>query len=197
MEHATRNSPPSGGRLEASEDLLRDVLARMRQGDEQGLEAAEQALGAHPDDARLHFLRGSILAGLQRYAEARQAMQTSVNLAPGFAIARFQLGLLVLCGGDAIGAETAWGPLHLLPEGAPLRLFVEGLDAMIRDEFEPAIRRLRDGIARNQENEPLNRDMSMLIDAMQASLDNAADAPPQASGAQLLLQQYASKDKTR
>ena len=56
-----------------------------------------------------------------------------------------------------------------------------------RHEFEPAIQLLKDGIARNSEIEPMNRDMSMLIDAMRP-LPPEIDAamPPALSGAAVL-----------
>lgn len=196
MTNAEPNGPSPGRASEASEDLLRNVLAQVRQGEAEGLAATEQALRTHPGDARLQFLRGSILAGQQRYVEAREAMQTAVNLAPGYMIARFQLGLLALCARDAIGAATAWGPIHLLPANAPLRLFSEGLEAMTRDEFEAAIERLRAGIAVNQENQALIRDMTMLIEAMQATAAQPSEAAAELSGTQLLLRQFGSRDRT-
>ncbi|MEI9930276.1 MAG: hypothetical protein WDM89_06925 [Rhizomicrobium sp.] len=59
------------------------------------------------------------------------------------------------------------GPLYALPESSFLRDFVAGLSHLIRDEFDDAIHALRKGIAKNSENPPMNRDMEMLIAAIQ------------------------------
>ena len=79
-----------------------------------GLAATDAALADYPADPRLLFLRGSLLAGLQRYDEARAAIAGAVELAPEFAIARFQLGFLQLTSGAAREAETTWAPLRRL-----------------------------------------------------------------------------------
>jgi hypothetical protein len=169
------------------------VLEQARIGSREGLEAVDRLMRDFPRDGRLHFLRGSFLASLENYAEARKAMEAAVELAPGFAIARFQLGFLILTSGDPAGAEAVWGPLHLLAMDDPLRLFVRGLGHFIRDEFEPAVLLLREGIARNTQNEPLNRDMNLLIDAALNRTVEAKEEESSVSAAHLLLKQYSTK----
>jgi len=174
---------------ECPEDLLSEVMATAQASDEDGLAATDQALRTHAGDARLHFLRGSLLAGLKRYDEARQAMGRAVQIAPTFAVARFQLGLLELTSGQAEAAEATWGPLQDLPEHHYLRLFAAGLGRLIRDDFPGTIALLMEGIENNDENLPLNRDMQMMIAEAQKKLDEAAGEEP-SSAAQLLLQRF-------
>jgi len=130
------------------------------------LDAAERLSGEYPADPRLHFLRGSMLAAERRYPEAHAAMSRAIEVAPGYAIARFQLGLLELSSGDPAAALGTWAPLQALDEDNPLRLFSAGLEHMARDEFEAARAKLEQGIALNQENPALNRDMRMVIAEM-------------------------------
>lgn len=147
------------------------------------------ALTRYPNDARLHFLRGSLLAGRQDFDAAKIAMRQAVDLAPDYAVARFQLGFLLFTSGDIYAAQETWGPLHSLPPGHYLRLFVDGLCHLIRDEFKEAVQALRDGIAKNRENPPMNRDMQMIVDEIGRKSDVASRDPQ--SSVELLLQQSA------
>ena len=158
------------------------------------LAQVDRLLQDYPDDPRLHFLRGSILAGIGRHIEAMPALRRAVELAPDFAIARFQLGFFQLTSGEAGNALGTWGPLALLPEEHYLRIFVTGLTHLIRDEFREADARLREGIAVNQENLPLNRDMQLIIDQIQPLLaENAtAQVSGDASATSFLLDQLSS-----
>jgi len=114
---------------------------------------------ATPFPARLAACRNR---PADRGAKSRSRRRSSSR--PIFAIARFQLGFFQLTSGEATDALSTWGPLALLPEGHYLRTFRCGLTYLIRDEFGPAIEQLRLGIAANEENLPLNRDMQLIID---------------------------------
>jgi tetratricopeptide (TPR) repeat protein len=98
------------------------ALKAMERDNHDALLAIEDLLAAYRRDPRLHFLRGSVLASLKRYDEAMPAMQQAIEIAPDFAIARFQLGLLQLTSGLAAPALTTWGRLALLPEDHYLSL---------------------------------------------------------------------------
>jgi tetratricopeptide (TPR) repeat protein len=160
-----------------SEAELQELMAAMQSDAGDELEQADRLISDYPDDPRLHFLRGSILASIGRPIEALPALRQAVELAPDFAIARFQLGFFQLTSGEAANALSTWGPLALLPEDNYLRMFVAGLTHLIRDEFEQAIVQLRAGIAVNDENPPLNRDMQLIIEQASAL---AAGAGPEA-----------------
>jgi tetratricopeptide (TPR) repeat protein len=157
-----------------------------------GLAAVDRLQAKYPDDPRLAFLRGSLLAGIGRPFEAVAALRRAVELAPDFAIARFQLGFFQLTSGEAGAALESWGPLALLPDDHYLRHFVGGLTYLIRDEFAPAVVLLETGIAANQENLPLNADMRLIIDQIKA-LDRPASPAAQdseASATSFLLDQF-------
>ena len=175
------------------QDMLQPVLAQMQQDGERALASLDELAGLYPDDARLPFLKGSVLAGLERYAEARLAMQKAVRIAPAYALARFQLGLLELSSGEADAARATWGPLLDLPADSVLNLFVRGLEIMLAGDFPAAIALLEDGIARNTDLQPMNRDMGLMIDRMREKLDET-DGPGIESGTHFLLRQYSLKD---
>lgn len=123
----------------------------------------EDLLGTYPDDPRLHFMLGSVLAGKSRPIEAHQAMKKAVEIAPAFAIARYQLGFFELTSGEPQLALSTWGPLLAESEDNYLRVFVEGMTYLIRDEFAETIEKFERGISLNQENEPLNNDIRLLM----------------------------------
>jgi tetratricopeptide (TPR) repeat protein len=180
---------------ECPEERLSQVLQVAASDDARGLKALDELLAEYPNDGRLHFLQGSLLAGAQRYPEAREAMARAVEVAPGFALARFQYGLLELTSGNAVAAQDILLPLETLPTDHHLRLFASGLNRLMRDEFAATIEQLEHGIAQNTENLPLNRDMQMLIDECRKKLDEQAAEPEVTSAAQLLLNQFGKGTK--
>lgn len=131
----------------------------------------EGLIARYPDDPRLHFMLGSVQAGNNRPIEAHAALSRAVELAPDFAIARYQLGFFQLTSGEADHALSTWGPLLALPENHYLRVFVEGMVHLIRDEFAQAIERMEAGIVLNEENLPLNNDIRLLIDQCRSLAD--------------------------
>jgi len=170
----------------ALEAIKRDAAA--------GLGDVERLLDRYPGDHRLHFLRGSLLAGLSRYDAARRCLETATRLAPDYAVARFQLGFLELTSGEPARATATWAPLHRLPKQDALRLFAAGLEHLINDRFAPAIETLEAGIARNADLPPLNADMRLIIEKI-CALQPAAGSEEPLSAAHLLLQRYKTNAK--
>lgn len=182
---------------EAPPERLSAALEAAQANDARGLSAVEGLLVSYPGDPRLQFLRGSLLAGLRRYPEAKEAMAAAVSLAPDYAIARFQLGLLELTSGEPAAALSTWGPLQMLPPDNPLHLFAAGLTHMIRDEWAETIAKLEKGIEGNSEILPLNRDMQMVISECQRKLEGGGTEPggEPVSAVQQLLQQFGKGTK--
>lgn len=191
---------------ECPQDLLVETLEVASRDDDLGLERIDALLRDYDGDGRLHFLKGSLLAGLKRYDEAMTAMTRAVEVAPGYAVARFQLGFLKLTSGDAMGAAQTWLPLETdLPPEEPLRLFATGLTLLAQDQFETAIEVLRAGIARNTVNPAMNGDMQLIIDealvkiaerdaakAVEAAAGSADEEEP-TSAVDMLLRQYGER----
>lgn len=177
------------------QDLIESALAVSGGEPARGLAAVDDLLDDYPADPRLHFLRGSMLASLQSFEAARDAMGQAVSLDPRFHLARFQLGLLAFTSGDAAQALEVWGPLASLPADAPLRLFALGLQALARDQFDEAIAFLEEGRRQNHANLPLNNDMGLIVGAITAHLQG--EGPQGEDGAvsasHLLLKQYGAR----
>lgn len=170
---------------------LQDLIAAIQSGARDEIEQADRLLVEYPEDGRLHFLRGSLLAGIGRSIEALSALRKAVELAPDMAIARFQLGFFLLTSGDAAEALSVWGPLALLPEDHYLRIFVGGLTHLIRDEFTEAVRFLEEGISVNQENPALNSDMRLIVEQVGKLRDGVgADTDDDVSATSVLLGQF-------
>lgn len=147
----------------SDEDMARLIAAAQESGGD-ALGIVDRLIGDHPGDARLHFLRGSFLAASNRPIEAHEALAQAVALAPDFALARFQLGLFELTSGEAARAMATWQPLGTLAPTHYLTRFVTGLTHLIHDRFADAREALLAGIAANDENPPLNRDMQLVVD---------------------------------
>ena len=178
-------------------DLLANAVDVVRADDAKGLQRLDELLRDYPDDAQLHFLRGSVLAGVERYDEARAAMRQAVDLAPLYTVARFQLGLLELSSGDGAAADSTLEPLEQLGGVNALALFARGLRLLMRDDFEGSLAALREGVARNTETPAINRDMGLIIAELEQKLggasSDAATGEEPTTSTQMLLQQFAAK----
>jgi hypothetical protein len=182
------------------EEAITGVVQILQDNDEAGLAQISRLLLGYPEDPRLHFLQGSVLAGLQRYAEGRLAMQQAITIAPDYTLARFQLGFLELTSGLPNDAATTWQPLSELPESSAFHMFAAGLNCLIRDDFAECDRLLRMGMANNSEHPLINGDMQLILDEIAGQISGApqsdvAEGQP-ASAAHQLLQQFAVKDST-
>lgn len=161
----------------ATDEEITALVTALSSEDDDDIKPIDTLLGKYPDDPRLHFMRGSVLAGKSRPIEAHEAMQRAVEIAPGFAIARYQLGFFELTSGEAQRALSTWGPLLAEAEDNYLRVFVEGMTFLIRDEFEPCIEKFERGIALNQDNEPLNNDIRLLMGEIRKLAEKRAELP--------------------
>lgn len=178
------------------DQTLQDLVAAIQSGAKDEIERADRLLVEYPEDGRLHFLRGSLLAGIGRSIEALSALRKAVELAPDMAIARFQLGFFLLTSGDPAEALSVWGPLAMLPDGHYLRFFVGGLTHLIRDEFTDAVRVLEEGIAANDENPALSSDMRLIIDQVARLGGDGQDRDDEVSATSMLLGQFAPSRTT-
>jgi hypothetical protein len=195
---------PNG--LLAPQSVLDTLVAQLQHDEGGGLAQLGELLLRWPLDPRLHFLQGSVLAGQQRYDEGRRAMARAVEIAPDYALARFQLGFLDLTSGRALDAIAVWTPLVGLPQHEPLRVLAEGLMNLANDRFSEARRLLALGMELNRAVPLINADMQLILDQIDGLPDGRAAAeqaggPPAAgeseapaSAVHLLLQQSRFKD---
>jgi tetratricopeptide (TPR) repeat protein len=158
------------------DNTIQRILTAAQTDSQRGIEMIDALLGKFPDDPRLHFLRGSLLIEVQRFIQAHGALSRALAIAPDYHIARFQLGLFELTSGESDAASATWAPLKRLPRGNVLSIFVDGLEHLMADRFERCIASLREGIAANDENLPLNRDMELVIEQCEALI---AARPPE------------------
>jgi tetratricopeptide (TPR) repeat protein len=173
-------------------DRLLSVIAIAKEDGLKGVAEADLLLRDYPRDPRLHFLRGSLLAGLEQYRDAHESMSIALAIAPGYAVARFQLGLLELTSANPNAAEATWRPLDNLASDDPLRVLAQGLRHLSVDRFEEALADLKTGISLNQDHPSISADMQLLIEAIEARASGSDQSGP-VSVSHLLLQRYAGK----
>jgi len=128
------------------------------------LQQIRAAVAQNPRNAELRYLLGAELAQQKEYEAAVIEMHTALQLDPTLHFARFQLGLLYLTMAQPANSLATWAPLEDLDETEALKFFKRGLEALIRDDFDTCVGLLRQGIKLNKQNDPLNFDMTMVID---------------------------------
>lgn len=164
------------------DEELASLVAAIERDGQGDLAAVDAVLARFPEDARLHFMRGSILASRRQALAAHAALARAVELAPQFHLARYQLGFFELTSGEVDEALATWGPLLRLPEDSCLRAFVEGMTHLVRDEFGATIERLEEGIALNHDNAPLNGDIRLLLAECRKALGEGTSEVSEAEG---------------
>lgn len=179
-----------------SDEEIGQLLSAMSVSAPDELALAERLIEAYPEDPRLQFLRGSMLAGRGRPIEAHAALKRAVQLAPDFALARFQLGFFELSSGEAARALATLEPLAELPADHYLALFATGLRHLVQDRFAETIAALEAGIAANEENLPLNRDMQLIIDECRGLARDPSSGEPETSATSFLLDQLGARGTT-
>lgn len=145
------------------------------------LQQIKSAVARDPGNAELRYLLGAELAQQRDYDGAVIEMRTALAIDPKLHFARLQLGLLYLTMARPNESLEIWGPLEQLEDGAALKHFKRGLEALIRDDFPVCISQLRRGIELNTQNAPLNRDMNLIIDRVREATAAAPQpevAPP-------------------
>jgi tetratricopeptide (TPR) repeat protein len=150
-------------------------------------------------NAGTHFLLGCEYAQNRLYPAAVDAMEAAVALDPSLAIARFQLGLLLVTMQDSARAQTVLEHLDEVGADDSLYHFGQGLRYLISDEIGSAMAALRTGLKCSPDNPAIVHDMEMLL----AALDElpAQEASPEAAGEEsgwhhMLISTYTGQSKT-
>jgi tetratricopeptide (TPR) repeat protein len=171
--------------------LAIEASGQQRHGD--AIEYLKQSLAKAKNFKALYLLAAEH-AQIGMTERAIEEFRQALEIEPGMAAARFQLGLLFLCNARVEEALDAWQPLEkAVPAGDPYAVFAGGLTKLARDEFTAAATELRRGMEINRVNAALNADMKRVLERIEAHL--SGDVPPPQSGngaqpGQFLLSAY-------
>ncbi|WP_322401992.1 hypothetical protein [Massilia luteola] len=126
--------------------------------------------------AMAHFLLAAEYAQAGMTERATEEMEAALALDPAFALARLQLGLLLLTNADVTRAGQVLSVLDELPDGDALRHFGAGLRHLMCDEFMLARASLLEGLQRNTDNPALNANMQLILGRL-PRVDDLAPVP--------------------
>ncbi|WPH16099.1 tetratricopeptide repeat protein [Variovorax paradoxus] len=170
--------------LNSFDALMSSAMAASQANDgPQAIDLFQQASAADPGAALPQFLLGAELAALGDMTQAEAAFANATRLAPGFPMARYQLGLLQFSSGRAAIALLTWQPLLDLPAADPLPHFVNGFAALAQDRFDEALRHYEQGLALNTTNEALSGDIEKVVAGIKALVESSAAVAPDAGTA--------------
>ena len=139
------------------------------------------------------YLLAAEHAQLGMMDRAEEGFRKTVQMAPDFPIARFQLGQMLLVKGNPVGAKATLAPLADLPVNQALSSYAKGLMAVADENADEAIVQLRSGLSCPQEIPALAADMRRVVDNLLAlggsnSQPMAVASPP--SSAPMFLSNY-------
>lgn len=139
------------------------------------------------------YLLAAEHAQLGMMDRAEEGFKKTVELAPDFPMARFQLGQLFLVKGDVESSKNLLAPLAQLPAGQALSAYAKGLIAAANENADEAIAQLQAGLACEQEIPALAQDMQRVLNNLLA-LSGGDPGPgpqtPSTSAAPMFLSNY-------
>ena len=160
-----------------AEELMHLALRAMdADNNEEAITYLKRALALAPNEGRLHFLLGAVHAEIGLDERAIAELTRAAQLAPELHTAHFQLGTLLLKHGEVDRAMEAWRPLDVLDRNHPLYLFKTALTRLAEGDYAQCIAELKQGIARNDENEFLNVEMREVLARTEALLAQEAQS---------------------
>ena len=151
----------------------------------------DRAIRLAPGSGLPYYLRATNQAevGLHDLAEAN--FTACLNRAPGFSIARFQLGLLQYTMAREALAVATWEPLMGLADDHALKLYVQALVCLMSKDGAGAARLLERGLAALPCNPALNNDMARLLERVRDSANGStSDTPDPVHAAHFLIGAY-------
>lgn len=153
------------------ETSVQGALEATRQGQwDEAERRLHRAMQLQPGAAVPHFLLAANYAQRGMTDLAEGAYIACLSRAPGFGVARFQLGLLQLTNGRAAAARASWELLLQADGDRVLRCFAQGLLDIAEGNGQRGADLLREGMALNHDNPALNADMQGVLSRLAASL---------------------------
>jgi tetratricopeptide (TPR) repeat protein len=179
----------------SSDEYWHIAITSIREGNHQAaLVSLKAGVVDYPEEIKLHFLLGAEYAQLGMFEPAQQHFRIVLALEPGLHVARFQLGLLQITHGRIDDAKAVWQELEILPSNHSLRLFKEGVEALIVGDRQMGREKISTGISLNGFSEELNRDMTGVLDRLDLT-SGAAVVTTESTSGHILLNAYQTQEK--
>ncbi len=158
-----------------AEELFHLALKASESGDrDKTISYLKRSIALEPKAASLYILAAEY-AEIGMYERATAGMHEAIELDPNLWTAYFQLGLLYLTQNLIQEARNTWATLLELGPDEYLYHFAKGLTELVDEQADAALESLRTGIALNQDNPALNRDVGSIIKNIVSARDSEAD----------------------
>lgn len=165
------------------EEYLHLAIEAVRRGDHgAALGYLKEGAAHYPEDARIAYMLGAEHAQIGLYDRAEAEMSRAIALNPVLHVARFQLGLLQMTQSRPAESHATWLGLDVLPDGHALRLFRDGLEALVEERYDDARRALQAGLSSKDISDDLGRDMQNLLARIPESGQNSVVANGEGTG---------------
>ena len=148
--------------LDADELLYLALDANRRGRTEESLVTLKRAIDIAPNDARIHYVLGSLYNQIGLIERAEKHLQHATVFDPNMENARFELGWLYWSAGQADPAAETWKAFDKHGKEHPLFLFKTGLLHLAKNEYVECEKNLRAGLSVNGGNVPYGAEMAQL-----------------------------------
>ncbi|MGI0118573.1 hypothetical protein [Zooshikella sp. RANM57] len=149
------------------DELFHCALSASEQGDHaQSITLLKECI-QQEDRAIYYYMLAAEHAEIGLYQYAIEEMTLAINKDPSLWIAKFQLSLLYLTVSNIEEAVKVWYELKDSNANSYLRIFAEGLVYIQEGNTYLGIKKLKEGIEANKENNPLNNDINNIIQSLE------------------------------
>ncbi|HKQ31136.1 MAG TPA: hypothetical protein VJS66_07625 [Burkholderiales bacterium] len=146
-----------------ADELLHLALDASRRGrTEDSLVTLKRAMEIAPNDARIHYVLGSLYNQIGMIERAEKHLQHATTFQPAMENARFELGWLYWSTGRADTAAQTWKAFDDHGKEHPIYLFKTGLLHLAKNEYNECEKNLRLGLSVNGGNVPYASEMAQL-----------------------------------
>lgn len=169
--------------IQCSQTTIDRITALMQTSDEDALTAIDEAMAQWPSDARLHLLRGAMLAHQTQYDEARTALSRAVVLAPALDMARLMLGQLEVTENRPAEAVVTFRPLAMHGNDEATRLFATGMIDLLEGRLSAAAENLQASLSTSPPVPALASHVHALLKGIDEALHGQNDETPSVDSA--------------
>ena len=149
----------------------------------------KKLLGLQPGHVDAMYLLALQHAEIGLTPRAIDGLKRVVAREPDFAVARFQLGMLLVRAGEVAAARREFATFRSHPDQA-LCMFADGMTAVADKNHAVAVQKIRNGLSISLSGTPMWATMRSLLEMLTSAQEPAATSTHASQGSEAVVQAY-------